>query len=220
MSPTTDDLIAQLGGNLPPVTRLAHPFKRLLHWLMIALPMSLVLGALLEQQHLSLALTRPQEPRLLWELGAIFATALTAGYAALSTAQPGRSQHIWLLPVLPFLTWLSLVGESCLQFIDQIGLAQFSFAPHWSCYPTVVATGFAPAVLMVVLVNRGAVLRPTQTIVLATLAASALGAVGLRLYHPPDATVILLLWQFIATVTFLGLAGLISNYMVTRPVWY
>jgi hypothetical protein len=50
------------------------------------------------------------------------------------------------------------------------------------------------------------------------LAASALGAVGLRLYHPPDATVILLLWQFIATVTFSGLVGLISNYTVNRHV--
>jgi hypothetical protein len=218
MSLSTDDLIAQLAGNLPPVTRLAPPLKRLLNWLMVALPVSLVLGALVEQQHLSLALTRLKEPRILLELGAIFATALTAGYAALSTAQPGRSQHIWLLPMLPFLAWLSLVGESCLQLIEQIGLDQFSFAPHWSCYPSVVATGFAPAVLMVVLLSRGAVLRPTLTIVLGTLAASALGAVGLRLYHPPDATVILLLWQFIATVTFSGLAGLISNYMVNRHV--
>jgi hypothetical protein len=218
MSPSTDNLIAQLAEDLSPVTRLAHPLKRLLVWLTVALPVSLVLGALVEQQHLSLALTRIEEPRILLELSAIFATALTAGYAALSTAQPGRSQHIWLLPVLPFLTWLSLVGESCLQLIEQIGLDQFSFAPHWSCYPSVVATGFAPALLMVVLVNCGAVLRPTRTIVLGTLAASALGAVGLRLYHPPDATVILLLWQFIATVTFSGLVGLILNFMVKRHV--
>jgi hypothetical protein len=218
MSPSTDNLIAQLAEDLSPVTRLAHPLKRLLVWLTVALPVSLVLGALVEQQHLSLALTRIEEPRILLELSAIFATALTAGYAALSTVQPGRSQHIWLLPVLPFLTWLSLVGESCLQLIEQIGLAQFSFAPHWSCYPSVVAAGFAPALLMVVLVNCGAVLRPTRTIVLGTLAASALGAVGLRLYHPPDATVILLLWQFIATVTFSGLVGLILNFMVKRHV--
>ena len=121
-----------------------------------------------------------------------------------------------MLPVVPFAVWLSLVGENCWRLFEQIGAAQFSLAPHWTCYPSVAATGFAPALVMVVLLKRGALLTPTVTVALGTLAAAALGAVGLRLYHPPDATAMLMLWQLIATVTFLGLASLVSSYMAKR----
>ncbi|MBT3938241.1 MAG: DUF1109 family protein [Pelagibacterales bacterium] len=218
MTTTTDDLISQLTRNLPPVTRLGHPLKRLLKWFMVALPLSLLLGALVDQQHLSMARKSVQDLRFFVDFGIIFTTALTAGYATLSSAQPGRSQYIWLLPVLPFLIWLSLIGESCIQLIDQIGSTQFSLIPHWSCYSSVIATGFVPALLMVVMLKRSAVLRLSHTILLGTLATSALGAIGLHLYHPSDVTAVLLLWQFITMVMLLGLARLISNYMSNRRV--
>lgn len=216
MNQTTDNLIAELTGDLKPVKRLSPPGMRLLGWMALALPASLVLGALVEQQHLSLAFERIHDTRIMLELAAILATALSAGYAALSSAQPGRSEKVWMLPVVPFLVWLSFVSETCWQLFERVGADQFSFAPHWTCYPSVVATGFAPAMLMVVLLRRGAITRPTVSVVLGTLAASALGAVGLRLYHPPDATVLLIIWQFIATVTFLGLAALVSGYLSRR----
>lgn len=212
----TDDLIADLSRDLTPVRRLAHPAKRLAGWMVVALPVSLVLGALVESQHLTLAMERIRDPRIVVELVAILATAVAAGYAALSSAQPGRSQRVWLLPVVPFFVWLSLVGENCWRLFERIGPDQFSFAPHWVCFPSVAATGFAPALVMALLLKRGALLSPAMTVALGTLAAAALGAVGLRLYHPPDATVLLMLWQLIATVVFLGVAGGISALISRR----
>lgn len=216
MTRTTDDLIGELTGDLKPVKRLAHPARRLVKWMALALPVSLVLGALVEQQHLALAMERIRDPRIVLELAAILMTALTAGYAALSSAQPGRSAKAWALPIVPFTLWLSLVGENCWRLFEQVGPDQFSFAPHWTCYPSVAATGFAPALVMAILLKRGAIMTPTVTVALGTLAAAALGAVGLRLYHPPDATALLMLWQLIATVTFLSLAGLISSILERR----
>ena len=212
----TENLIADLAADLSPVKRLAHPAKRLAKWLAIALPVSLALGALVEQQHLALAMERIRDPRILLELAAILLTALSAGYAALCCVQPGRSSRAWMLPIAPFLFWLSLVGENCWRLFEQVGPDQFSFAPHWTCFPSVAATGFAPALVMAMLLKRGAVLTPTLTVALGTLAAAALGAVGLRLYHPPDATALLMLWQLIATVTFLGLASLVTSYWSKR----
>ncbi|MBL4614128.1 MAG: DUF1109 family protein [Magnetovibrio sp.] len=226
MNNSTEHLIASLSQDLAPVKPMASPGKRLLGWIALALPVSLVMGALVEQQSFALlmgerlsfalAFERLSNARSLVELGVILITALSAGYAALCCAQPGRSQNAWMLPVLPFITWLGLVGESCFQLFQQIGPELFSFAPHWSCYPSVLATGAAPAVVMVMLLKRGMLTSPTMTIALAALAASALGAVGLRLFHPPDATALLLMWQLIATVTFLGLASLLSAYMSRR----
>lgn len=212
----TDNLIAELAADVAPVRRLAHPAKRLVKWMAVALPASLLLGALVEQQHLMLAMERIRDGRVLLELAAILLTALSAGYAALCNVQPGRFSRAWILPIAPFVFWLSLVGENCWRLFERIGPDQFSFAPHWTCFPSVAATGFAPALVMVVLLKRGAWLTPATTVALGTLAAAALGAVGLRLYHPPDATALLMLWQLIATVVFLGLAGLVSGYWSKR----
>lgn len=212
----TDNLIADLACDLSPVKRLAHPAKRLVQWMALALPVSLFLGAVIEQQHLTLALERIRDPRILLELSAILLTAISAGYAALCCVQPGRSSKAWMLPVVPFVVWLSLIGENCWRLFEQVGADQFSLAPHWTCYPSVAATGFAPALVMVLLLKRGALLTPTLTVALGTLAAAALGAVGLRLYHPPDATAMLMLWQLIATVTFLGIASVVSNVLANR----
>ncbi|MCW8914399.1 MAG: NrsF family protein [Magnetovibrio sp.] len=218
MNISTNDLIASLSEDLPPVQRLAHPAKRLAKWVLLAFPVSLLLGALVEQQSFSLVFVERQsfalaaerltETRSLLELAAILMTALTAGYAALCGVQPGRSTKAWMLPILPFTAWLLMIGESCFALFQQIGPEQFSFAPHWTCYPSVVATGAAPALVMVILLKRGMLASPTVTVGLAVLAASALGAVGLRLFHPPDATAMLLMWQLIATLTLYGFATL------------
>ena len=220
MNMSTNDLIANLSQDLPPVQRLAHPAKRLLMWIGIAFPVSLIMGALVEQQSFALvfvdgesfalAKERLTDWRSLLELGAIFATALTAGYAALCGTQPGRAPHAWVLPGFPFAAWLALVTESCFELYQQIGPDQFSFAPHWTCYPSVVATGAAPVLVMVIMLKRGMLASPSVTVGMAVLAASALGAVGLRLFHPPDATAMLLMWQLIATLTFYGAASLVS----------
>ena len=91
--------------------RLASPGKRLLGWVALALPVSLLMGALVEQQSFAivlgarepfeLAFERLSNGRSLVELTAILLTALAAGYAALATAQPGRSQKAWILPAFP-----------------------------------------------------------------------------------------------------------------------
>lgn len=216
MNNSTENLIAALSQDLPPVKRLASPGRRLVGWMAVALPVSLVMGALVERQSMALAFERLSDARSVLELAAILLTALTAGYAALCGAQPGRAKHVWMLPILPFGAWLALIGESCFRLFEQIGPEQFSFAPHWTCYPSVVATGAAPALVMVILIRRGMLTSPTETVALSVLAASALGAVGLRLFHAPDATALVLLWQLLATVTFLALSSLISAYLNNR----
>jgi len=212
----TDDLIAQLAGGLAPVKRMPHPGMRMLSWFALALPLSLFLGALLEDKNVLFALERIQDPSILAELVAILATALTAGYAALCCAQPGRSTKAWMLPVVPFVTWLYLIGENCLNLYEQIGPGQFSYAPIWACFPAIATTGFAPALVLVVLLRRGVLGQPTISAALAALAAAALGAVGLRLFHEPDATVMLLLWELIATITLMAVASLVSGYIYRR----
>ena len=211
----TDTLIKALAADLAPVRRLSQPGKRLTVWVLVAFPLSLLLGALVEGQNIMLAFDRISDPRLVAELAAILATALTAGYAALSSAQPGRSPHMWVLPVVPFLVWLGLVGESCFTLWVKIG-DQINFAPEWVCVPSVMATGAVPTLVIVLMIKRGTILNAPLTAMLATLAAAALGAVGLRLFHQPDAVVLVFLWQLIATIGLFVCSGITAAYMQHR----
>jgi len=210
-----DKLISALAVDLAPVQRLRPPAVRLAVWVFFALPISLLLGALVESQNIQLAADRLQDPRMLVELIAILATALSAGYAALCCVQPGRSRFAWTLPIVPFLTWLALIGESCWTLWQNVG-GQISFAPHWVCVPAVISTGAVPTVLIVMMIRRGAVLNAPLTVMLTTLAASALGAVGLRLFHQPDAVALVFMWQLIATFMFFVISGLAAAYMQNR----
>ncbi len=223
----TESLIAALAADLRPVQRLRPPARRLVAWLAVALPLSLLLGALVERAGLGGPLATPaaaaaqtfarlSEPYALAEMGAILATAVAAGYAALASTQPGRSRLLWALPVPPFLAWLAFVGEGCWQLWQRLGPDQFSFVPHWSCFPSVAATGAVPAILLVLMLRRGAAVYPAPTAALAALAASALGAVGLRLFHPPDATWLMLIWQFAATVVFFAVSGAVAALLARR----
>lgn len=217
----TEDLINILSQDLNAVERMATPGKRLLFWLVIALPISLVLGSVVEQKTLGidttqLAVSRLGDIGMVMELIAILATAISAGFAALSSSQPGRSKQVWFLPIIPLLTWMALVGEGCWKLWLEIGPDKFSFVPHWSCYPSVVATGAIPAIALVIMLRQNTLFNPIITVGFATLGAAALGAVGLRLFHPPDATVMLMLWQLVATISFFLLSGLVATFI--RPV--
>jgi hypothetical protein len=120
-----------------------------------------------------------------------------------------------MLPVVPFLTWLWLIGDSCWTLWQQVG-DQMSFAPHWTCLPAVVATGAVPTVLIVMMIRRGAILEAPKTVMLSILAASALGAVGLRLFHEPDAVALVFMWQLIATFMLFVVSGLVTAFMQNR----
>lgn len=221
----TERLIAALAADLKPVERLAPPGTRLVRWLLLALPLSLILGALVERAGfgeaipsaaaaVDLTVARLTEPYALAEMAAILATAIAAGYAAFASIQPGRPRVLEALPLPPFLLWLVFVGEGCWRLWQQGAL---SFAPHWICFPSVAATGSVPALVMILMLRKGALVHPAPTVALAALAASALGAVGLRLFHPPDATWLMLLWQFVATVTFFAVSGAIAAIVAGRP---
>jgi hypothetical protein len=75
----------------------------------------------------------------------------------------------------------------------------------WDCVPPSALIGLGPAIIMLIMLRRGAPLFPRSTIALGALAAAALG--NIRLFHEGDVTVVMLLWQL---VTLAGLAALAS----------
>lgn len=199
------DVIDFLVADAKPVRPLSPPLIRLLRWMAISVPfVAMVVAAMHWRPDLA---AKFGEGRYLLEQGAALATSITAGFAAFSAGVPGRSRWISLLPLLSLTVWLSSLGEGCLVNWLRAGPDGLTLQPDWQCLPAIAMTGAAPAIAMAVMLRRGAPLSPRAGLLLGALAAAALGDVGLRLYHPQDASLMVLVWQFGSVVLLSGLSG-------------
>lgn len=161
---------------------------------MIALPaVALVVMVVSPREDLAAKL---MESRFAVEQAAALMTAAAAAIAAFFLVIPGRSQWVAVLPLAPLALWLGSLGEGCVSTWVQPGSGGVTFQTDWICLPAIALTGLVPALVMVLMLSRGAPLAPRLTIALGALAAAALGNFGLRLFHGQDASLMVLVWQF------------------------
>lgn len=206
----TEDLIQSLARDVRPVRRLAPPSRRLLFWLAASLPaVALVVWLAGPRADLGLKL---QEPHFALEIAAAALTAITAAFAALCSAIPGRPRYECALPLLPLGLWAATLGHGCWQDWATWGASGLALHLDLQCIPGVAMVGLVPALAISLLVLRSHVLRPVLTVSLAALAAAALGAAGLRLFHEQDASVMVLVWQFGTVAGFSGAGAVIAAF--------
>lgn len=189
----TGRLIQTLADTAEPVRPLSRPWVRSAVWLAIAIPyLALVVYVMSPRLDLAVKLT---ETRYLIEQFAALATGIAAAVAAFSMTIPGYSRRVLLLPALPLAVWLGALGQGCIATWLKFGVSGLSLKPDWFCFPAIVLVGSIPAVAMVVMLRRGAPLFPYVATALGALAAAGLGNFGLRLFHPQDASLMVLVWQ-------------------------
>jgi len=200
----TDKLIQTLAADARPVRPLASPFARMALWLAVALPyIALVVIVISPRADL---LTKLTDARFLIEQIAALATGIAAAVAAFASTVPGYDRKVLLLQALPLAVWLGSLGEGCLKTIWQFGLAGLSLQPDWFCLPAIMLVGAMPAAAMVIMLRRGAPLFPYLSAGFGALAAAGLGNFGLRLFHPQDASLMVLVWQ-VGSVFILTMLG-------------
>lgn len=209
----TARLIQALADTAKPVRPLPSPWLRSAKWLAIAVPyMALVVYVMTPRADLA---TKMGEIRFLIELFAALATGVAAAIAAFATTIPGYSRRIILLPLLPLAFWLGSLGQGCVNSWMASGPNGLSLRPDWFCLPAIILVGAIPAVTMVAMLRRGAPLMPCMTVALGGFAAAGLGNFGLRLFHPQDASVMVLVWQFGSVFALTALAGLMGRYILS-----
>lgn len=202
----TDDLIGELSLGLAPVKPLTTPERRLMLWLALAIPYLAVIVAF---DGLSQELAqRLAEPRFLLEQGAALATALLAGYAALSLSIPGRPAWLAWLPFLSLAVWLASLGQGCWQSWLAFGAGGLIPENDWGCIPSIMLGSLVPAGVLVFMLRRGLVFLPKQALLLAALASAGLAELGLRLHHPVDSSIVVLVWHggIVLAIALLGRA--------------
>lgn len=211
----TDAMIERLAQPATPVRRLRSPSFRAMAWLLVsAVSVAVVVFAMSLRSDLGIKMT---ETRFLIEQLAALATAILSAYAAFALTVPGRSHRVVALVGLPLTIWLASLGEGCWQSIVQRGPDGLYFQPDWICLPAIAMVGAVPAIAIVTMIRRGAPIVPRMTIALGALAAAAFGNFGLRLFHPQDASLMVLVWQFGTVVLLSSLGGLFAKKFFFWP---
>jgi hypothetical protein len=67
---------------------------------------------------------------------------------------------------------------------------------------------------MVIMLRRGAPLMPCATVALGGLAAAGLGNFGLRLFHPQDTSLMVLVWQVGSVFILAALSACVGRYVL------
>jgi hypothetical protein len=212
MTMDTERLIARLAEVAEPVRPLPPPWIRTAAWLLVAIPyVALVVFVVSPRADL---ISKASEWRYLVEQVAALATGMTAAAAAFATVVPGYDRKLLFLPVLPAAVWLGSLGQGCVQTWIRFGTEGLSLRPDWFCFPAIVLVGAVPAIAMAVMLRRGAPLAPHITTALGGLAAAGLGDFGLRLFHPQDASVMVLVWQVGTVFILTAIAAWAGHYLL------
>jgi hypothetical protein len=195
MTSSTDDLVRGLAANVRRVRPLASPWIRVAVWLGVSAPYLLLLYVLWPHPAASNSIDR----RLAIEQIAALTTALAAAVAAFSLTVPGRSRRIALVPLAPLAVWMLTVGQGCAREWSAGGPIM-AILPHWECFVATLITGAVPAMLMLVMLRRGAPLLPRLTTLLGALAVAGLANVCVRFVHVFDSSFVVLTWHVAAVM--------------------
>ncbi len=198
----TEELIAQLAARTIPVRPLPSPRRRLLVWLAWVVP-ALVGVVWVMGVRPDLA-ARMADPAFALQHVAAAATGLCAGWAALASTVPGVSRWRLALPIPPAMVWLAGIGMGCIREWAQWGPDSLLPAIHPRCLDEIALISVVPLAVLAALARRGASFQPRLTGILTALAASAMGSAALDLFHPAEASIIVLVWHFMG-ITLLSL---------------
>lgn len=209
----TEEMIAQLAGDLRPVRRLPSPPVLLALWALLALSL---IGAAALAFGTREAQGRPMSGFDLVHVAAALLTALLAGLAAFELSLPDRDRRWAWLPLPAILLWLGTMGVGCVGELLQQGLDSIRFRVSWSCLGFIIGFGLPMAAVILWLTRHAAWIRPGQVAAFGALSAAAFASIGLTLIHPTFGPLMVLAWHGVAVLVVTGLVGLVGPLVVRR----
>lgn len=179
----TARLIEFLAAEARPVRRLRRPGLRATMWLG-------VVGALIglsiwRFSDLDVFAERAQNARLDWEMAGMLLTGILAVIAAFQLSLPDRSALWAVLPLPPFMLWLTTTGYSCYQHWFTDGWAPGS---SWDCLKFILGVSVPLCASLLHLLQRAAPLAPVRVAAMGGLGVASVAAFTLQFFHPFDVT--------------------------------
>jgi hypothetical protein len=201
----TPDLIESLVAGAKPVRRLRPPVLRAIGWLVFAT----AIVALLAVSHgLRQDIgVRLQQPAFVTGIGASVLTAVLAAVAAFIVSLPDRSRAWLLLPAPALGLWISTISYQCLTDWVTVQPDGVRLGEAVDCFATLVLTSVPLWLAMLLMLRHVALLRSAAAAVAASLAVAAVASTALSLFHPLDASAMILLWNLGTAALFVGLGS-------------
>ncbi|PXX35008.1 NrsF family protein [Burkholderia sp. NFACC33-1] len=197
----TSELIESLVADSTPVRPLRRPLWRATGWLTFAALLLLAIAVAHGlRPDLSLKL---HERAFVTGIAAAAATGILAAIGAFIASVPGRSLRWLLLPSPALFVWISTIGYGCLTNWVEIGPDGLSPGETARCFATLVLTGVPLSLTLLIMLRHAARLAPVPVVMAGSVAVSAMTAVALSLYHPLDATMMILAWNVGLTIVLL-----------------
>ncbi|MBS2132139.1 DUF1109 domain-containing protein (plasmid) [Burkholderia thailandensis] len=208
----TDRLIDKLAADLRPVRPIWPPSARLAVWTVAAVAgTSIVVVMTGLRPDLSTKLT---DPVFVTQELAALSVALAACRAALATCVPGEPRWRLWFPVAPLAFWTATLGYQYQDEWARLGITGMEFHSDPMCLP-MIALGSAVALIAILwALRRGARLYPRCALLWGSLASTALGSVGLRLFHMEDAALMVIVWQLGSVLLLVVLAVLSKRFLL------
>jgi hypothetical protein len=205
----TADLIRALAANARPVRRLRPPLLRAALWLMLA---AAILGLLTVSHGLRPGLAeRLADPAFATSLIASALTGVLGAISAFMLSLPDRSRAWILFPGPALAVWLANIGYQCFAGWVSLPPGAVTVEAASSCVATLVLTSLPLSLVLFAMLRYAAALRPFSVVLAGSLAVSAVTSTALSLFHPLDATVMVLGWNLGTAVLFTGLAALFGR---------
>jgi hypothetical protein len=212
---STPELIQQLVTEARPVRRLRSPLLRAAIWIALATALlTIVTMAIGVRPDLG---NRLREPAFLVEIVSAALTGTAAAIAAFHVALPDRSGRWVLLPVPALLVWLSTVGYGCLT--NWIALEAAGLLPALSvpCLLAILLGSVPVSVILFFMLRHARFVRTLATAGVASIAVAGLTVAALRLFHPLDATAMVLIWN-VGAGSVIALSGtLVGRRLFLSP---
>jgi hypothetical protein len=149
-----------------------------------------------------------RQPTFVVGVAAALITAVLASTASFIASVPGRSR-LWLwLPAPAVVVWMSTIGYGCLTDWVSIGPNGMSPGETARCFATLAITGIPLSLAMLLMLRYVARLAPTAIVMTGSLAVAAMTSAALSLFHPLDATVMIVMWNVGVAVVLMVFSGL------------
>lgn len=203
---STPDLIESLVADAKPVRRMWPPALRAACWLAFA-ALILALVAIGHGVRADL-IVKLRQPDFVTGVAAAGVTGILAATASFMVSVPGRPRRWLLLPAPALAVWISTIGYGCLTNWIDIGPDGMSPGETARCFATLALTGIPLSLVMLMMLRHVARLAPVPIAMMGSLAVAALTAVALSLFHPLDATVMILMWNFGVAALLVALSAL------------
>lgn len=205
----TSDLIRSLATNSAPVRRLRPPLIRAAGWLVLA---TAIMGLMTISHGVRPQFAeRMKDTMFAMSMLSSLATGILATIATFFISLPDRSRRWLLLPIPPLILWLSTIGYQCFAGWVPVPPGAVTVEAASGCFATLVFTSLPLSLLLMVMLRYTAALRPTSVVLMGSLAVSAITATALSMFHPLDATAMILGWNLGTALLFLTAAAILSR---------